>query len=700
MTDLSLPTWEYDAFISYTRFDERVSGLVGASIGQIEDEFRAITGRPVRLFFDVVDVPVSAHWQERIHRALRGSATLIVFQTPSYLTSEWCGREFDAFCALEQGRRREHRLEPDESLVFPVILTPADNLLDSEVDAKRRLAELASRQAIDLSGATAGGDAFRTAVRRLVSDLVAVLRRLSRPDEPFDQGSQPSGPRQEVLTPVVATSFGMDETKLISDLVAAQRVTIVGLATARLPHCLERALTIRQSTRGASAAFWEHIDFVFLAEEVLLYVNDDLTGESPSGAHALKERVRLAGQTKRELTSLLLRTGKPGRWTLYSYRYMLPFAGVLYEFPDGRRTVQLTLPRVGGNAEEYLCVELLSRVDHAFESAFRDVVANSREEHEVVLVGAPRASDGTFVCRSVRFRRSVLTPGRNLSDWLPAIIGVTWRNSESGPEPLLQVNTPTSSTRELGRVSHVSGYINQRDLPPHGPSSGVGPTADYELPLDAALAALRRELREDFGLTTLPSLAELSATLPFYYPDKENLYFWMFAQELPESHAFAESSRMFGWTVEELVEIRRCQVFANALLVLDTAMRPAQQARAAALLRLNLLAHGEFEAASLAVPPIDSISHSRLAALARTRLAEAGAYRYAAGVELLVTGLAGLQYRVFFSHLLPLYARLGVPGSAELSAEIHQDERRSDAVAELDRAYRDGRLMTSLPIEV
>ncbi len=70
------------------------------------------------------------------------------------------------------------------------------------------------------------------------------------------------------------------------------------------------------------------------------------------------------------------------------------------------------------------------------------------------------------------------------------------------------------------------------------------------------------------------------------------------------------------------------------------------------------------------------------------------------GDEFEVNGLAGLQYRIFFSHLLPLYAKLGVIGaSAELMA-LNTDKRRIQAAESLSELYATEAYMLSLPIEV
>jgi hypothetical protein len=65
-----------------------------------------------------------------------------------------------------------------------------------------------------------------------------------------------------------------------------------------------------------------------------------------------------------------------------------------------------------------------------------------------------------------------------------------------------------------------------------------------------------------------------------------------------------------------------------------------------------------------------------------------------------VLGLSGLHYREFFTILLPLYARLGVPGAAEHLAQVTSDERSAAAISELAELYRDEELMMAIPVEL
>jgi hypothetical protein len=63
-------------------------------------------------------------------------------------------------------------------------------------------------------------------------------------------------------------------------------------------------------------------------------------------------------------------------------------------------------------------------------------------------------------------------------------------------------------------------------------------------------------------------------------------------------------------------------------------------------------------------------------------------------------GLSGLQYREFFSLLLPYYESVGVTGAADHLRIIREDENARRAVARLNELYRDESVMESILLEL
>jgi hypothetical protein len=702
--DVEHMSWDYDVFVSYSRHDERFTGLITAITSHMRDTFRSLTGRDLKLFVDTEEVSNASLWEERIYAALHGSTALIAMQTPSYLTSQWCAREWDVFSILEQDRRESYGLQSYESLIFPIALTNFDKLLSNVPAIQRRAMEMARHQCVDLVAIEPNTAEFTQRITRLTSDLIKVLQKVaSQTASSVIQDDRTSYYRHAVRTsstPLVATSPGVNEDKLTHLLAEARSATIVGISNTWVADCLERAMDIKSKQKD-TPRFWDQLHIVFLTDDLLAMVSDNLVKDFPNRDEAIRERIRRAGHAKRKIMSLLLRNGVAGRWTLYSYPFLPPFVGVLFHMADGRRLVQMAITHPSMSEDDSLFIDFIDRVDDHFESAFREIVEAGHEEHEVVLAGAPGITPDSFICRSARFRRSVLVDGQNSDDWLAALVAVTWRKGKSAPEPLLQVNTPNNSTREMGKASHVSGYINQRDhsadaMPHEDPESG-----EFEIPLKTVEAAVRRELMDDFAISRVPTPPRFEGVAPFFYPDKENLFFYILEQELPAVHRFATPTQMFSWSVDELMAVRRHHALTNTLSMLSAIMSEKQRERALQLVNLNLVVQGEAElsdriaeASRLRQEPTELIS------AIKEKIYESAVYRYSNGREICVTGLAGLQYRIFFSHLLPIYARLGIPGAESILSAIAEDQRRADSLQLLHALYSDRRFMESLPIEV
>ena len=560
--------WQYDVFISYARFDDDLHSLVNALTSRMTFRFREATGLDLRIFVDRTDVSSAMISQPRIEAALNTSATLIVMRTPSYYTSTWCQREFDTFLIIERELKRQYELLPYEALIFPILRIPANDTLEADNVIDQRRQELATRQKISLVRIEPATEDFNLAVDRLITDLIPVLQKLMRSGvgtRSLHSTTSTGSIQLPITAPLVTTSAGADDRKLLQLLTDAQSVSIVGITNERLPDLLELAIEQKHNRTGDSLAFWDHLNVVFLSDDLLVHVNDELSVEFPGKAEALIERTRRVSHSRRRLMSLLIRRGVPGHWALYSHPHALPFTGNLFSMPDGKRVVQLQVRRPSRREVEHLHIDFLDRVDQFFESAFQEIIDNSREEHEIVLAGTVGAEPHTFLCRGSKFRRSVLIEGRNTSDWLPAIVAITWRDGRNGPEPLLQINTPKNSTREMGKISHVSGYINYQDHPISATEDAArSEPSEFVIPVETAMNTLRRELLHDFGIRSYPEAARFLGSQSFYYPDKENLFFYMLAQKINSTHLFASETRMFAWTMDDLLKVRHYHVLSSA----------------------------------------------------------------------------------------------------------------------------------------
>ena len=161
---------------------------------------------------------------------------------------------------------------------------------------------------------------------------------------------------------------------------------------------------------------------------------------------------------------------------------------------------------------------------------------------------------------------------------------------------------------------------------------------------------------------------------------------------------------MSSLSVGELLAIRENQVLRK---VLELCQLPSlhRQARAAAfeIAALNLRLHDYAElaqkltdaAAAARTGNFDGIA-AELAELEEdTRQSWQG---YEEEAEL--AGLSGLQFREFFTILLPFYERVGVPGAAEHLMLVRDDEAKQNAVERLAKLYRDERIVRLIPVEL
>lgn len=696
--------WKYDLFISYARFDEQLQNFASVITDRIRLVFRELTGREARIFLDTAEIASAALWQSRIESALTASATLVVIETPSYFTSQWCTRELDNFLVLEAERRRIFQLQPHESLIFPVIRT-SSNLELSGTDVERqRHSALSARQAVSLENFAPNDPTCLASVDLLVRDIISVLQRLVRPQ----RGSMPDYSPQQIVgssvqatTPLVMTYSGPDSRKVIELLADAHAVTVVGIANEEISDVLERAIIEKRRRVGDANAFWDQLQIVFLAEGLLGYVDDVLSAEFSDPMMATQERIRRAALSRRRLMSLLLRYGSPDRWSLYSYPFLLPFAGILFVMPDGKRVVQLRMMRPSRRETEYLKIEFIDRVDQFFESAFREIVRGSSEEHEIVIVGVPDQSGDSFMRKGSRFRRSVLVDGLGSPDWIAALLVITWRQAKDGPELLLQIRTPKNSTREMGKVSHLAGYINDGDHELPDIEALALPATELVLPMSTAENAVRRELSQHLGIQASRYAPVHVANSPFYYADKENLFFYLFTQEIDASQRFSSDAQLFSWTIGELMAVRRHQVISLIDAIVRADMTGRQRSNAVALAVSNLQIQGDSDL----VPAVrDAIMAGSIPNDLQRRLeaisAETATFKYSAGRELEADGLAGLQYRIFYSKLLPTYASLGIKAAEEHLDRLAREADCSAVADALAQMYNDESFISSIPVEV
>lgn len=140
-------------YVSYARLDEEA---VHSFLGPLKDELRALA-LPVDVWQDVDQLQPGISWQGAIRDALANSVGLLVFVSPTAMSSNWVRSELAAMLALP-GR-----------LIVPIILEHTNDLPPS----------LQERQWIDLSGSLRDVTKLRREARKLAEAVAKALPALT-----------------------------------------------------------------------------------------------------------------------------------------------------------------------------------------------------------------------------------------------------------------------------------------------------------------------------------------------------------------------------------------------------------------------------------------------------------------------------------------------------------------------------------------
>ena len=133
-----------DAFLSYTRFDDRHErGKISEFRNRLADTVRAVTGDPFEIFQDVDDIALGERWSGKLHGTIDQVPFFIPILTPSYFRSEACRDELAKFLKAEKARGRN-------DLILPIYYIECHVLEDPALRAADPLAkEIHERQRYD-----------------------------------------------------------------------------------------------------------------------------------------------------------------------------------------------------------------------------------------------------------------------------------------------------------------------------------------------------------------------------------------------------------------------------------------------------------------------------------------------------------------------------------------------------------------------
>jgi hypothetical protein len=507
---------------------------------------------------------------------------------------------------------------------------------------------------------------------------------------------QPQGDGEALVPEVqqrVATTGYVDNGEHFIDLLSqAENVTIVGSTNEMLARMLRIALARKRAALLRPDQCWSSVRVVFLSDELLDRVNDERGYPDPIEARLLRRRLAVQG---RRTVRVFLRT-LPGRtsWGIYDSPLIPQVAGTLFEMPDGRRIVQLLVRRRRRRSSDHLYLEFEDTRGHYFSEVFEEIVEGSVDDNKVVATGI--VAGNRFRVTSTRYRRSVLIDNSGARGWLAMVLVMTWRLRDGRAEPVLQLRTEQNATRELDRFTHLAGHIMQ-DEP-------AVPGTEFGLIDDVPRAAARHRVQMETGEAGPGEFSlEPLATGRYIHSDKEHLFFFIYGCQLPEGLHLWEQAEMSALTVEELLGIRENQVLRKALSFCDAVPARGQvRALAAEIVACNLelhgygaLAHNLTDVAAAAQPDFSSF-------VAEVRVQEQRTLQAwpTFGGDTEIVGLAGLQFREFYTIFLPVYARVGVPGADDHLELINRDQAKRAAIARLSVLYHDERLMELIPIEL
>ena len=492
----------------------------------------------------------------------------------------------------------------------------------------------------------------------------------------------------EVQQQVATIGYVDDAEHFITLLSQAENVTIVGFTNESLASMLRIALARKREAILRSDECWSSIRVVFLSDEPLDWINDE-RGDTDE---ARRLRYQLGVFGRRTVRVFLHGLPRHVSWKMYDSPYLPLLTGTLFEMPDGRRIVQMLFRRWLRNASDHLYLEIEDTRGHYFSAMFDEVVQSSADDNKLAPVG--RVIGQRFRVLETRFRWSVLKDGSRAKDWLAMVLVVTWRVRNGKAEPLLQLRSHLNATRELHRLTHLAGHITRDDPPAQGMEFGL----HDEIPT----AAAQRRVQMETGIPDTGELTPLT-TSKYIYPDKENLFFFVYSCRLPDGLELWRQAEISPVSVPELLAIRKNQVLRNALSLCQEAKAAEQMpADAFEIVTLNLILHDcsdiaqKLKSAAAASATDFGAIVSELGQIEEQTRQKWSGYE----TEAELCGLSGLQFREFYAILLPFYKSVGVPGAAENLALIDEDKTKRAAVARLSQLYRNERVMKSIPIEL
>jgi len=586
---------------------------------------------------------------------------------------------------IDDLKRQDRRHEAD--LIRDLFFGEAT---DGPIGSPGDLLRIARRKAVDM--ADARFDEWRSnVIRSFATVLIAHVTGLP--------GVTATNRIQETHGQLATIGQAGDTGHFVNLLARAEKVTIVGITNEDLLPMLKDALSLKRQQSGLADAFWDSIRVVFQSMDLLDGVSDERLRLSDA-VEALRQRKAAADWARRLIGVFLKRTGST-KWAMYESPYQPVLTGTFLEFPDGSKMAHLLLRRPLHSREEQTYLDIPDPRGQIGE-VFDEIVYTSTSDTMIVPVGEP-AADRAFRRYGSRLQAEVLQDRSRAAGWLPMILVVTFRSYRGHVEPILQLRTIENSAREENRLSHIGGHIREEDRLRPGGRQLPNPPTIFDLEHEVPVSAAQRIVRQVTGAEPTADMSPVTAS-GYLYPDKESLFFFVYALNVSEGLEFSLPAEMQPFGLAQLLTVRANQCYRAAADLCESAeISAVSWPTAVRVAALNLELHDQSELAEKLLRTGHGARADR-ADLARSLsslvLPETATSRASTSREVTVVGLAGWQYRHFFSDLLPLYARIGVDGAAGLLRSVAADPVKDAASSKLADLYQDEQQMLKLAMEL
>ena len=129
-----------DAFLSYTRFDDR-RGKISEFREWLSDAVEEVSGHPFDIFQDIEGIGLGEKWQDVLDQMLDQARFFMPILTPKFFNSGPCRDELTKFLELERKTGRQDLVLPIYWITCPVLeeghLNAKDELVQA-IDERQR----------------------------------------------------------------------------------------------------------------------------------------------------------------------------------------------------------------------------------------------------------------------------------------------------------------------------------------------------------------------------------------------------------------------------------------------------------------------------------------------------------------------------------------------------------------------------------